>query len=100
MGEQKQQLVSLRDEVNQAIQQLALDESGDPQSNLQVLMAIVNSGSASLDVYRKALELVRNMPNDEQSEQKMDFLLDLLYNINEQIDNLDEQPNTTPEQSE
>lgn len=75
---QKEQLLELRDKILRSTQEIALRGEGSPAERLQVLMSIIRSGNASIEVLAKAYELVQSTGSDDD---KMTALLDVLYEV-------------------
>lgn len=80
------QLHALRQQINDSIIALAMQDNGPAEERLRVLLSVVNSGSASYEVMQKAFDLVQQtVPNDDISR-KMDYLLDILYSVSARLD--------------
>ena len=80
----KNQLLELREKIVQRTQQLALTSEAPAVDRLQVLLGIVRSGGANSEILSKAYELTESIETDEA---KLSALLDLLYEIDEQLSN-------------
>ena len=75
-------IMQLRQEIVKSAQELALQDSGNAGEQLQLLMELVRSGDASVDVIRKAYELTSQL-ND--NDLKLANYLDLLTEIDVHI---------------
>lgn len=79
------QLQELRQKINQSIVALAMQDDGPEEERLQVLLNVINAGSASYEVMQRAFELTqRSVPNEEVGR-KLDYLLDILHGIDAQL---------------
>lgn len=90
---QKDQLVELRNKIAQSAQELALKGEGSVEDRLQILMSIIRGGDASLEVLTKAFELAESIQNDDD---KLGAMLDLLYEVDARLVDIDEQPSEQP----
>ena len=79
---QKDQLLELRRKIVQTAQDIALHGEGTPEERLQVLLDVVRSGDASIDVLTKVYELSGEIESDDE---KLTALLDLLYEVDVKI---------------
>jgi len=86
---QKEQLLELRNKIVQSTQDIALRGEGSATERLQVLLNIVRSGGASLEVLSKAYELAQSLEGDDD---KLSALLDVLYEVDAKLGEADEQP--------
>ena len=71
-------IMQLRQEIVKSAQELALSESGNTKEQLQLLMELVRSGDASVEVIRRAYELTGQLNDDGL---KLANYLDLLTEI-------------------
>lgn len=75
-------MMQLRQEIVKSAQELALREGGDAKEQLQLLMELVRSGDASLEVIRRAYELTGHLNDDSL---KLANYLDLLTEIDVRV---------------
>lgn len=75
-------LLTLRKQVVQSAQQLALNGAGTPESRFLVLLELIRSHDASKEVYDRAYELAKSQGDDDA---KLSGLLDLLFEIDQAI---------------
>ena len=75
---QRDQLLELRSKIVESAQQLALNGQGTAEDRLQVLLNVIRSGDASLEVLSRAYELANGIENDDD---KLTALLDVLYEV-------------------
>ena len=78
----KEQLIELRNKILQSTQEIALRGEGSEAERLQILLSIVRSGNASIEVLTRAYELVQSSENDDD---KLSVLLDVLYEVDAKI---------------
>jgi len=80
----KNQLLELRGKIVEKTQQLALTSEASPADRLQVLLGIIRSGAATIEVFSKAYELTESIEADDV---KLSSLIDLLYEVDAQLSN-------------
>jgi len=94
---QKEQLLELRRKILESTQEVALRGEGSPAETLQVLLSIVRSGDASVEVLMKVYELAMLSENDSD---KLTALLDVLYEVDAKLSAEDEADTHSKEASQ
>lgn len=84
----KEQLLELRSKIVQSAQTLALRGNGEPEERLQVLLSLVRSGDANVEMLTKVYELSQTIHDDDD---KLSVLLDVLYEVDAKL-NQDDSP--------
>lgn len=74
----KEELVSLREEILATVTPLAIDEATNQSDKFQLLIRLIRAGSASVEVYRKAFECAKLI---EDNSEKFNSLLELMDEI-------------------
>lgn len=93
---QKEQLLELRSKIVQSAQTLALKGSGEPEERLQVLLNLVRSGDANLEMLTKVYELSQTIGNDDD---RLSVLLDVLYEVDAKLSQDDSPRENNPAQA-
>lgn len=78
----KNRLLDLRTKIVQRAQQLAMESQAPATERLQVLLGLIRSGGADLEVLTKAYELTESVENDEG---KLSTLIDVLYEVDARL---------------
>ena len=78
----KEQLLELRNRILQSTQEIALRGEGSEAERLQILLSIVRSGNANVEVLTRAYELVQSSESDDD---KLSVLLDVLYEVDAKL---------------
>jgi len=96
----KEQLLELRNRILQSTQEIALRGEGSEAERLQILLSIVRSGNANVEVLTRAYELVQSSENDDD---KLSVLLDVLYEVDAKLaaeDEVVETNSSAPQETE
>ena len=96
----KEQLLELRNRILQSTQEIALRGEGSEAERLQILLSIVRSGNANVEVLTRAYELVQSSESDDD---KLSVLLDVLYEVDAKLaaeDEVVETSNSAPQETE
>lgn len=78
----KEELLEFRQKVVGSVRQLALEDDTDPANKLQVLMGLIRSGDSSREAMNAVFEAAQQLPD---ATEKLDTLLDLIYEIDTQL---------------
>ena len=76
------ELLKLREEAVAYTQKLALEGDASPVERMEVLLGLLRSGDASLELMRRVYETAQQLPEDSA---KLDAMLDLIYEIDTQL---------------
>lgn len=102
----KDELLGLRKQIIESAQNIALNGSGSLSERLEILLGVIRSGDADINLLTKTFEIIQQLETDDD---RLSGLLDLLYEVDADISKIetketqpdvDNQANSDNEQQE